>query len=142
MATEQSIKKALIQVDFKSRRSVNNSGSVRGSSARSDITFQKCGKKGHIQKDFRSTVNGSSGNTPKKSTNELPEWMTKNDVVSDTKYLTTSNMTCDNKKYKWCTYCNNGQGAWGFQWKDGHEEWKNKQGKKPYLHFPTLPTIH
>ena len=72
VAIEQSIKKALKQVDFKSHSSGNNSGSGRGSSARSDITCHKCGKKGHMQKDCRSTGNGSSGNTPKKSTNELP----------------------------------------------------------------------
>ena len=44
-------------------------------------------------------------------------------------------MTRNNKKYKWCTSCNNGQGAWVFHWKDGHEEWKNKQGKKPSVRF-------
>ena len=69
---EQSINKALKQVYFKSRRSGNGSGSGRGSYARSDITCHEYGKKGHIKKDCRSTVNGSSGNTPKKSTNELP----------------------------------------------------------------------
>ena len=30
-------------------------------------------KMGHIHKDCRSKANGSSGNTPKKSINELPE---------------------------------------------------------------------
>ena len=70
---EQSINKALKQVNFKSRRGVNGSGSGRGSSARSDNgTCHKCGKKGHIQKDCRSKGNGSSGNLSKKSTNELP----------------------------------------------------------------------
>ena len=73
MAIEKSISKALKQVDFKSRRSRNDSGSGRGSSARSDKTCHKCGKKGHIQKDCRQKANGSSGNTPKKSINELPE---------------------------------------------------------------------
>ena len=72
VAIEKSINKALKQVDFKIRRSVNSSGSGRGSSARSDITCHKCGKKGQIKKDCRSTVNGSSGNTPKNSINELP----------------------------------------------------------------------
>ena len=72
VAIEQSINKALKQVDFKSRNSGNSSGSGRGSSARSDITCHKCGKEGHIKKDCRSTVNSSSENTPKKSTNELP----------------------------------------------------------------------
>ena len=69
------------------------------------------------------------------SKNELPEWVTKKHVVSDTKDFTTATMTQKNKKYKWCTSCNNGQGAWGFHWKDGHEEWKNNQGKKPSARF-------
>ena len=126
MAIEQLINKALKQVDLKSLRSGNVSGSVIGSYVRSDITCHKCGKKGHIQKDCRPTGNGSSGNTPKNSTNELLEWVTKKTVVSDTKDLTTSTMTRNNKKYKWCTYCNNGQSAWGFHWKDGHEERKKE----------------
>ena len=111
MAIVHYINKALKQVDFKSRRSGNNSGSVIGSSARSDITCHNCGKEGHIQKDCRSTGNGYSGNTPKKSTNELPECATKKPVVSDTKDLTKSTMTRNNKKYKWCTYFNNVQDA-------------------------------
>ena len=49
--------------------------------------------------------------------------------------MTTYTMTRNNKKYKWCTSCNNGQGAWGFHWKDGHEECKIKQVKKPYIRF-------
>ena len=49
-------------------------------------------------------------------------------------------MTGNNKKYKWCTSCNNGQGAWGFHWKDGHEEWKNKQGKKSSFRFSNPAT--
>ena len=88
----QSINKALKQVDFKSRHSGNISGSGRGSSARSDITCHKCGKKGHIHKDCRSNRNGYIGNSPKKSTNELPEWVTKKPFVSDTKDLTTYTM--------------------------------------------------
>ena len=69
VAIEQSINKALKQVDFKSRRSVNGSGSEKGSFDRSDGKCHKCSKKGHIQKDCKSKGNGSSGNTPKKSTN-------------------------------------------------------------------------
>ena len=65
----------------------------------------------------------------------LPDWVTENPVVSYTKDLTTSTTTRTNKKYKWCTSCNIGQGAWGFHWKDVHEEWKNKQGKKPSVSF-------
>ena len=44
-------------------------------------------------------------------------------------------MTRNCKKYKWCTSWNNGQGAWGFYWKDVHEESKIKQGKKPSVCF-------
>ena len=72
VAIKQSINKVLKQVDFKSRHSVNGSGSVKGSSVRSYISCHKCGKKGPIKKDCRSTVNSSIGNTSKKSTNELP----------------------------------------------------------------------
>ena len=44
-------------------------------------------------------------------------------------------MTRNNNKYKWCTSFNNIQGAWGFHWKGGHQEWKIKQGKNPYVRF-------
>ena len=98
MSIEQSINKALKQVGYKSRRSVNGSGSGKGSSARSDITCHKCGKKGHIQKDCRSKGNVSSGNSLKKSTNELPEWVTNKPVVSDIKDLKTATMTRNDKK--------------------------------------------
>ena len=120
MATEQSIRKALRQVDLKSRRSGNGSGSERGSYARSYKTCHTCGLKGHIKKDCRSKVHGSSVNTPKKSINKLPKWVTTKPVDSDNKDLTTATMTRNDKKYKWCTSCNNGKGAWGFHWKDGH----------------------
>ena len=53
VAIEQSTNKYLKQVDFKSRGSVNGSGSEKGSFARSDEKCHKCGKKGHIQKGCR-----------------------------------------------------------------------------------------
>ena len=49
-------------------------------------------------------------------------------------------MNRNDKKYKWCISCYNGQGALGFHWKDGHEEWKNKQGKKPSDSFSNPAT--
>ena len=121
MATDQLINKALDQVGFKSRCSGNCRGSGGGSSTRSDITCHKYGKKGHINKYFKSKVNGSGGNPSKKSSNDLPEWVTKKPIVSDTKDLATSTINRKGKKYKWCTSCNNGIGAWGFYWKDEHE---------------------
>ena len=44
----------------------------------------------------RSKRYGSSVNTPKKSTNELPKWVTRNPVDSDTKDLITATMTQNN----------------------------------------------
>ena len=49
-------------------------------------------------------------------------------------------MTRNDKKYKWCTSCNNGQGAWGFHWKGGHKEWKIKQCKNPSVCFSNPAT--
>ena len=102
------------QVDFKSRRTGNGSGSERGSSARSDKTCHQCGKKGHIKKGCRSKGHGSSIITPNKSINELPKWVNRKPVDSDTRDLITAAMTHNNKKYQWCISCNNGQGG-GYQ---------------------------
>ena len=85
------------------------------------MNCHKCGKEVHIQKDWRSTGNGSSGNTPKNFKNDLPEWVTRKSVVSDIKDLTTATMTHNNKNYKWYTSFNNGQGAWVFHWKNVNE---------------------
>ena len=67
--------------------------------------------------------------------------MTKKPVVSDTKDLKTANMKRNNKKYKWCTSSNNGNGAWGFHWKDSHKECKIQQGKKPAIFSPIPPSM-
>ena len=76
MAIQYSNNKAMKQVDLKNYRSGDGSGSRGGSSSRSDMTCNKCFKKGHTKKDCRSKGNGSGGNPPKKSVNELPEWVT------------------------------------------------------------------
>ena len=104
------------------------------------MTCHKCGKKGNTQKDCRSKGNGSGGNPPKNSTNELPEWVTKKPIVSDTKDIATVTIPHNNNKYKWCTSFKNGNGAWVFHWKDGHKEWKNKQGNKPSVSFSNTDT--
>ena len=108
MASDKLINKALKKVDFNSRLSANGSGSGGGSSARSDMTFHKCGKQGHLKKECRSKGYGSGGNPPKKSVNTLPEWVTTKPVVSYIKDLATDTMTRNHNKYKWCTSCNNG----------------------------------
>ena len=96
--------------------------------------------KGHIQKECRSKGNGSSDSTPKKSIYELPKWVTRKPVGSDTEDLITATMTLNNNKYKWCMSCNNGQGAWGFHWKFEHREWKEKQAKNKLVQFSDSAT--
>ena len=54
--------------------------------------------------------------------------------------MNVATMTRNDKKYKWCTSCNNGKGAWGFHWKDGHEEWKQKQVKNNLVQFSDSAT--
>ena len=93
MAIGQSVNKDLKHVDSKSRCSGNVSGSERGSSVKSNVTYHKCDKKGHIQKDCKSKGTDSNGKPTKKSTNNIPEWITKKHVVSDTKDLVTSTTT-------------------------------------------------
>ena len=45
-------------------------------------------------------------------------------------------MAHNNKKYKWCTSCNNnGNGEYVFHCKDGHNEWGHKQEKKSSVCF-------
>ena len=42
------------QVDFKSRRSGNGSGSGRGSSTKSDVTCHNCGKRGQLKRNLQN----------------------------------------------------------------------------------------
>ena len=49
-------------------------------------------------------------------------------------------MIRNNKKYKWYISCNIGQGAWGFRWKDGNREWKEKQVKNKLVQFSDSAT--
>ena len=72
MAIEQSVNKALNKIDFKSRQSLNCSGSGGGSSVRSNATCHNFVKKGHIHKDCSSKITGSSGKPLKKSANDIP----------------------------------------------------------------------
>ena len=141
MAIEKSINKALKQVDFKSRNSGNGSGSGKGSFAKSDGKFHKCGKKGCIQKDCKSEGNGSGGNTPKKSMNELPEWVTTNPVDSDNQDLTTDTMNHNDKKYKWCTSCNNGRVHGDFTGRMAMRSGKISKARSHLVVFPIPPPI-
>ena len=77
----QLVNNPLKKFDFKNLHSGNVSGSEGGSSVNSNVTCHNCGKKGHIQKDFWSMGNRSSGNPPNNYTNDIPEWVTKKPVV-------------------------------------------------------------
>ena len=56
-------------------------------------------------------------------------------MISDVEHLITATTNCNKNQYKWCTSCNNGNGAWGCHWKVGHREWKENQSKKNSVHF-------
>ena len=135
MDIEQLVKKAFKKVYFKILRSGNVSGSGGESSFKLNVTCNKCGKRGNIQKYCRSNGTISSGKPPKNFANEIPQWVTKKPVFSDIKDLATDTMTRNNNKYKWCTSYNNGNVIWGFHWKDGHDEWKHRQCKKSSVCF-------
>ena len=87
MVIGNSVNKALKKSVLKSLNSGNGGDFGGGLSTRSNMICHKCGKKGHFWKDCRSKGNGSNGNPPQKSTNELPLWVTKKHIVSDTKYM-------------------------------------------------------
>ena len=61
-------------------------------------------------------------------------------VSSDLRLQRLAKHDPQQQEVQWCTSCNNGQGEWGFHWKDGHEEWKINQGKETYLRFYNLST--
>ena len=140
MSIDQSVSKAVRQVEFNSRCSVNVSGSGGVSSVRKNVTCYKYGKKGHIQKDRTSKLTSSSGNPPKNPTNKIREWVTKKPVVSDTTNLETVSMILNNNNYKRFTSYNKGNCAWGFHWKDGHNELKiSKVGNCLFVLLVLLP---
>ena len=74
--------------------------------------------------------NGYSDSSSHKSNNKLPEWFTKKNVVSDNKYLETSTMNHNIRKYKWYKSWNNRNDAWGFHWKDDHRSRKRSTERK------------
>ena len=121
VAIDQSTNKALKKIDFYIHRSGNANETGGGFSVSLNVTCNKCVKKGHINRYCRFNIHFSSGDSYQKSRIEILVWFTKKPVVSDFKDLATSNMTRNRRKYNWCTYWDNGNGAWGFHWKDGNK---------------------
>ena len=56
-------------------------------------------------------------------------------MILDKQNLTAATMKRKKHHYKWCTYYNNGNGAWGYHWKIDHREWKEKQVKNKLVQF-------
>ena len=56
-------------------------------------------------------------------------------MIPDVENLSTATMNRNKNYYKWCTSCNDGNGAWGYHWKVGHKEWKEKQFNNKSVHF-------
>ena len=56
-------------------------------------------------------------------------------MYSDVEYLTTATMNRNKKKYKWCNYWNNDNGALVYHWNIGHKKRKEKQARKKSAHF-------
>ena len=88
------------------------------------VTCHNCVNKEHIQRYRKSNGDISDGDSSNKPIKDMPEWVTKNNVVTDVEDLETSTITCNNNKYKWCIYCNTYNCAWVFHCKDGNKEWK------------------
>ena len=61
-------------------------------------------------------------------------------MILDIKNMTTATMNCKKHRYKWCTSCNNDNGAWGYHWKIEHREWKEKQVKDKLVQFSDSAT--
>ena len=65
---------------------------------------------------YKSNINDFDGGLSKISKIKLQKWFTKNPVILDIEYLTSATTNRNNKQYTWCIYCNNGNGAWGYNW--------------------------
>ena len=130
VAIESQVNKTVEEVYCKIRQKGKDNKSGVGSSTKSGVTCHSCGKKGHSKSDCKSNRNGSNGVLSKTSTRKLPKWVTKKPMISDVENLTTANMNRNKNHYKWCTSCNDSNGAWGYHWKIDHMEWKEKQGQE------------
>ena len=111
-----------------------------GSSTKSDVTCQNCGKRGHLKRNFKSNRNGSSGGLSKTSTRKVPKWFTKKPVISYIQNLTTATINRNKHNYKWCNYFNDGNGAWGYHCKVDHMEWKENLVKNKLVPFSDSST--
>ena len=111
-----------------------------GSSTKSDVNCHNCGKRGHLKRNSKSNRNGSNGKLSETSTRKLPKLVTEKPVISDVQNLTKSTINSNKHHYKWCTSCNDSNGAWGYHWEVDHREWKEKQIKNKSVKFSDSAT--
>ena len=135
MAIEYPVNKTVEKVYCKIRHKRKDNKFVVGSSTKSIVTCHNCGKRGHLKRNCKTNRNDSNGDLSKTSTRKLPKWVTKKPMISDVQNLTTATMNRNKHHYKWCTYCNDGDVAWGYHWKVDHREWKENQVKNKLVQF-------
>ena len=135
MALEYPANKTVEKHYCKIRHKGKDNKSGVGLSTKSNVTCHNCGERGHLKSNRKSNRNGSNGDLSKASTRKLPKWVTKKPMISDVQNLTTATMNCNKHHYKWCTSCNDGDGAWGYHWKADQREWKEKQVKNKLVQF-------
>ena len=104
----------------KNHHKVKDNKSGVDSSTKSVVTFHKCVKSGYLKSNFKSNRNGYDGGLLMTSTIKLPKWVTKKPMISDVEVLTKATMNCNKNQKKLCTSCNEGNCAWGYQWKFNH----------------------
>ena len=79
-----------------------------------------------MNRNCKSYRNVSDEKLSERSTRNLTKWVTKKPMISDVEYLTPSTTNHNKEQYRWCNYCNDGNGAYGDHWKAGHKEWREK----------------
>ena len=92
MAIEDPVNKTVDKVYCKRSHSGNDNKSGVGSYTKSVATCHKCVKKSHTKRNCTPNRNGSYGELSKRSTRNIPKWVTKKLMISDVEYLTTTTM--------------------------------------------------
>ena len=92
------------QIDFKIRHVLDGNEYGGESYSRSDVTVNNYVKKVHPQIDCKSNGNFYGVDSSIKPKREVIDWVTKNSVVSDVRYLEIATMIHNNNNYKRCNY--------------------------------------
>ena len=140
MEIESPVNKNVEKVYCKILHKGKDNKSGVGSSTKSDVTCHNCGKRGHLKRNCKTNRNVYNGELSKTPTRKLPNWVSKKPMISDVQNMTTATMNRNEYHYKWCTSCNDGNGAWGYHWKIDHIQWKENQVKNKSVQFTDSAT--